>query len=205
MTEQSNKFDAHAKDWDRNNMHHLRSVAIAESMQHLIPFNKSMAVLEYGAGTGLLSFLLHDQFKTITLMDNSVGMVDVCNDKIRSLQLNNVNAVVHDLEKEVYSQTFDIIYFQMVLHHIENTTKALKNMHAILNTNGWLSIADLYTEDGTFHGEGEKVHHGFNPDELKEILEITGFYNIKYQPCFEIKRDNGKTYPIFILVAQKCN
>jgi tRNA (cmo5U34)-methyltransferase len=199
----NNEFDARAKDWDKNNIHHLRSVAIAERMQRMMPLDQTMTALEYGAGTGILSFLLCDQFSKITLMDNSEGMIDVCKGKIAQYKVNNIQALVHDLEKQEYAGAVDVIYSQMVLHHVENVVFMINQMYGILNVSGWLSISDLYEEDGTFHEAGAKVHPGFNPADLKHLLEKCGFSNIKYEPCFEMKKDNGKIYPVFILVAQK--
>ncbi len=199
----NNKFDDRAKDWDKNNIHHLRSVAIAERMQWMMPLDKTMTALEYGAGTGILSFLLCEQFSKITLMDNSEGMIDVCKEKIASCGVTNIEALVHDLEKQEYVGSVDVIYSQMVLHHVENVEYLINSMYGILNASGWLSIVDLYEEDGTFHEVDAKVHYGFNPEDLKHLIEKCGFTNVKYEPCFEMKRDNGKIYPIFILVAQK--
>jgi hypothetical protein len=66
-----------------------------------------------------------------------------------------------------------------------------------------LAIADLYTEDGSFHGPDVNVHLGFDPVKLTEIFRNAGFKNIEYQKCFEVKRDSGVKYPVFLLVGQK--
>jgi ubiquinone/menaquinone biosynthesis C-methylase UbiE len=196
-------FDSRAKEWDSNNIHHVRSVAVAERISKLIPLNPSMTALEYGAGTGILSFLMSDKFSKITLLDSSVGMIDVCKEKITSSGISNMDAQVIDLEVDQYDSKIDIVYSQMTFHHIANVYHVVESMYGVLNVNGWLSIVDLYQEDGTFHEHGEKVHHGFDPDNLVQILSDVGFLNIKYETCFEMKKSNGRIYPIFILVAQK--
>ncbi|MEI8115879.1 MAG: class I SAM-dependent methyltransferase, partial [Bacteroidia bacterium] len=61
------EFDARAREWDKDKMHTNRSVAIATELEKRIPLNSSMKALEYGAGTGILSFLLKDKFSDITL------------------------------------------------------------------------------------------------------------------------------------------
>jgi len=66
-----NEFDIKAAEWDNNPIHWDRSRAIVEDMIKRIPLNKEMTALEYGAGTGIASFLLKDYLKEITLMDNS--------------------------------------------------------------------------------------------------------------------------------------
>jgi len=44
--------------------------------------NKKLNALDFGCGTGLLSFKLKDFFKTITLTDNSEGMISVLQEKV---------------------------------------------------------------------------------------------------------------------------
>ena len=65
------EFDARAREWDNDQQHVDRSVAIAAEIEKRITFKQGMKALEYGAGTGLLSFLLKDRFAEIVLMDNS--------------------------------------------------------------------------------------------------------------------------------------
>ena len=71
-------FDSRAREWDKDKMHMERSVAIAAVLEKMIPLSHSMKALEYGAGTGILSFLLKDKFSEITLMDSSQVMINVC-------------------------------------------------------------------------------------------------------------------------------
>ena len=65
------EFDAKAQEWDKDQMHVDRANVIAAKMQEIIPMNNSMRAMEFGTGTGLLSFCLKDKLKHITLIDNS--------------------------------------------------------------------------------------------------------------------------------------
>ncbi|GIT22199.1 MAG: hypothetical protein CM1200mP40_18810 [Gammaproteobacteria bacterium] len=47
-------------------------------------------------------------------------------------------------KKDVLS---DLIIFDMVLHHISSPTKTFKDSSALLNENGYLLIADLFSHD----------------------------------------------------------
>jgi 2-polyprenyl-3-methyl-5-hydroxy-6-metoxy-1,4-benzoquinol methylase len=91
----------------------------------------------------------------------------------------------------------------MVLHHVNDYEAIIYTFYSMLNPGGYLAIADLYTEDGSFHGHNVKVHLGFDPEKLTEILRIAGFKNIEHKTCFEVKRESGVKYPVFLLVAQK--
>ena len=70
-----NEFDSKAREWDMNQMHWERSEAVAQQLIEMVPLSKKMKALEFGAGTGILSFLLHDHLSEIVLMDNSKEMV----------------------------------------------------------------------------------------------------------------------------------
>ena len=59
-------FDEKARSWDSNPTHSKRSAAIAENLQKRLTVNKDMAALDFGAGTGILSFILADHIGTIT-------------------------------------------------------------------------------------------------------------------------------------------
>jgi len=197
------EFDARAREWDKDKMHMDRSVAIATELEKMIPIHSGMKALEYGAGTGLLSFLLKDRFSEITLMDNSQEMIKVCAEKTEFYQTNHILPIWFDLEHKDFDDHFDIIYNQMVLHHVNDYEAIIYTFYSMLNPEGYLAIADLYSEDGSFHGPDVKVHLGFDPEKLSEILKIAGFKNIEYKTVFEVKRESGVKYPVFLLVCQK--
>jgi tRNA (cmo5U34)-methyltransferase len=196
-------FNARAREWDKDKMHMERSLAIAAELEKRIPLNPAMKALEYGAGTGILSFLLKDKLSEITLMDNSSEMIKVCEEKVEYFKAYHIKPICYDLVHHEYSEKFDIIYNQMVLHHVNDIEPILQKFYSLLNTKGYLAIADLYPEDGSFHGPEVKVHWGFDPDDLIKILQKTGFKHAEYKTCFEVKRVSGKVFPIFLLIAQK--
>lgn len=196
-------FDNRAREWDNDKKHIDRSEAIAAELEKMVPLHPSMKALEYGAGTGLLSFLLKDRFAEITLMDNSQEMIKVCKEKAEFYGTNHIRPLWFDLEHKDYDHHFDIIYNQMVLHHVNDYETIIHTFHSMLNPEGYLAIADLYPEDGSFHGPDVKVHLGFDPEKLTEIFRNAGFTNIEHQTCFEVKRDSGAKYPVFLLVGQK--
>ena len=105
-------FDARARKWDKDKMHMERSAAIARDLENMIPLNPSMKALEYGAGTGILSFLLKEHFSDITLMDSSQEMIKVCIEKCEYHQTNHIHPIWFDLEHTNFDDKFDIIYNQ---------------------------------------------------------------------------------------------
>ena len=201
------EFDAKARDWDKNQRYIDRSEAVAKAMLQLIPIQDGMKALEYGSGTALLSFALKDKFSEITLMDNSREMTLVTEEKIAEQQVSNMKPLFFDLEKDEYQGDYDIIYNQMVMHHVGDIGLMFSKFHALLSPGGYIAIADLYSEDGSFHGEGFTGHLGFDVENLAGILLKSGFHNIKHQQCYSISKthENGEVaeYPIFLMVASK--
>jgi tRNA (cmo5U34)-methyltransferase len=202
-----NEFDLKASEWDQNPMHWHRSAAIANEIKSLIPLNADMTALEYGAGTGIASFLLKDYLKEITLMDSSAEMVRITEEKISSSGVTNLKALKFDLEHETYSNgIFDLIFTQMVLHHIEDVDSIIGKFRRLLKKGGYLAIADLYEEDGSFHGEGFTGHFGFNVDKMAKIIEGNSFGNTVHKTCFVIERKVNETefkqYEVFIVIAK---
>jgi 2-polyprenyl-3-methyl-5-hydroxy-6-metoxy-1,4-benzoquinol methylase len=202
-----NDFDAKAKDWDNNPAIVERAVKIAEAIRKTVDFSRISTGFEYGSGTGLLSFNLSSSLKEIVLADSSIGMLEVLNTKISKTGIKNMRPMLLDLEKgELVGDKFDIIYTQMTLHHIPDTGRLLTKFYGMLNNGGYLCIADLYSEDGSFHGEGFSGHRGFEPEELKANMQKIGFSRINYGECHRMKKDVGgidRSFPIFLLTGRK--
>lgn len=200
-------FDSVASTWDENPMHLDRSKAVALKMQEKILLKSEMKALEYGAGTGILSFLLSENLGHITMIDSSAGMVKVMEEKVATRNASNLLPICLDLEKERTNAKFDLIFNQMVLHHIYDVNAIFEKFYGMLLPGGHLAIADLYPEDGSFHGGDFDGHLGFDPEKLKELLLLKGFTHVEYEHCYSVERKNpdgsSRFYPIFLLIASK--
>jgi hypothetical protein len=77
----------------------------------------------------------------------------------------------------------------------------------MLNPNGTIAIADLYSEDGSFHDEGFSGHKGFNIEDLTLILNKCNFQVSSVEQCFVIDRKISEEvtnqYPVFLLIANR--
>lgn len=200
-------FDTQAKDWDTDPKKTERAIAFADEITNYIKPNKTWNALEFGCGTGLLSFQLKNYFNTITLTDTSVGMLNVLKDKIKKSNITNFKPLQIDvLEDNINIEPFNVIYTLMTLHHITNLNKILSIFNSLLKTNGYLCIADLVKEDGSFHYEYPDFdgHNGFDKKDLSEFLTANGFKVEYYNICFEIKKESeNKTYPLFLMICKK--
>lgn len=144
-------FDDYAKNWDTDNRIN-RAKIIASEIGNSLEIDENYSAMEFGCGTGLVSFNLVNKFEKITLIDSSKGMIDILNSKISKYKVNNMVANHSDIYNEnSVKEKFDVIYNSMVLHHICNITTIIKIFYELLNSDGYLCIVDLNEEDGRFH------------------------------------------------------
>lgn len=200
-------FDSKARQWDENPVFVERGRKIAEAIRKQVALTPDMSALDYGCGTGLLSFPLKDALGQITLKDTSTGMLEVLREKIAAQGVANMTVRQTDLTAEpLPDERYDLIYSSMTLHHIPDTDKILQVFHDLLNKGGKLCLADLDKEDGSFHGIEIDVHHGFDRAALAAKAERAGFRNIRFDTVFEIVKDTdggSRAYPVFLMTAER--
>jgi len=201
-------FDDRAKAWDSNTKKEKRARTVANAIRAAVDIKPGMSALEVGCGTGLLSFALQEDFVSITLTDTSQGMLDVLSEKIKASKAANMHPVRLDLSVDpLPAQKFPVTYSLMVLHHIHDTDGILRRFYDILEPGGWLVVADLDKEDGSFHTDGSTdVHHGFDRDRLQKRVEAAGFTDVRFSNAYGIKKMINKekrNFPIFLMTARK--
>lgn len=203
----ANHFDARARQWDDNPVFQDRGLKIANAVRKAVPLRRDMNALDYGCGTGLLSFPLKDELATILLADSSSGMLEVVAEKIAAQGVGNMTPMKLDLLTDpAPTQKFDLIVTAMTLHHVPDTDHILRVFHDLLNPGGYLCIADLDQEDGSFHGPEVDVYHGFDQADLGRRTTLAGFSDVQFQTVFTItkERETGtQDYPVFLMTAQR--
>lgn len=195
-------FDARAESWDDAGKL-KRATDVAAAIRRAVPLSRSMKALEYGAGTGLLSFCLRDELGPITLADSSAGMRAVAERKIAAANISNMRVIDLDLTQDpVPSDRYDLIFSMMTLHHVPDVPRVLADFRSLLNQGGWLCHADLDAEDGSFHGPEVDVHHGFDRRTVREWLISAGFTGVSVDDCCDIEH-GGHRYSIFLAACRK--
>jgi 2-polyprenyl-3-methyl-5-hydroxy-6-metoxy-1,4-benzoquinol methylase len=134
-------------------------------------------------------------------------MLEVVDEKIAAQGVTNMTTLQLDLMADpAPTQRFDLIVTAMTLHHVPNTDRILSIFHDLLNSGGYLCIADLDQEDGSFHGPEIDVHHGFDRAALSRRTVQAGFAAMQFQTVFSIakERDSGtQDYPVFLMTARR--
>lgn len=200
------RFDSLAATWDVDPVHIARTHDVARHLRERIQL-AGRRVLEVGAGTGLLSFALSEDVGSVLAVDPSPGMVSVLVNKIRQSGSGNIQALRCGDDLVGLDGLFDVVMLQMALHHVQDVQAFLVRAASILAPGGFLAIADLDTEDGTFHGpEVADIHLGFDRVQLVNQISLTGLEPVSIETAHVMRRtsDAGeKDYPIFLVVARK--
>ena len=195
-------FDARAATWDEDPAKRARAESVAAVLRRRVDLSRRPRALEFGAGTGLLSFELVDELGSALLVDTSEGMLAVADAKIAKAGAAHLATRRIDLVSEDLGESgFDLVYSMMTLHHVPDTHAILRKLRGLLAPGGALAIADLDAEDGSFHGAGVDVHHGFDRAELGADLTTAGFRDITFDTCFELTRAD-RVYPVFLVTAR---
>ena len=195
-------FDERAATWDDDPAKWERARDVAAAIDAALDLRGDERLLEYGAGTGLVTQALRAKVGPVTLADTSEGMRRVIHDKIAAGAITDATVWDVDLETTDAPDTrFDLIVTVMTLHHIDDVRAVLSRFRRLLPSAGHLCVVDLeHDEHGAFHGPDADVHHGFERTELTEALEAAGFADIVFEVCHTIERHGG-TFPVFLATA----
>ncbi len=200
-------FDQEAATWDSHPYRIERARVIAQGIRADVPVTPQMTAFEYGCGTGLLSFALQPYLGQITLADSSSGMLAVLDEKIASAGIHNMTSLKVDLVTDPLPEVkVQLIYTLMTLHHIPETGKVLEGFYHLLESPGYLCIADLDQEDGSFHGPEFTGHKGFDRAELGRQVREIGFREVYFRTIYETPRQvegGTKSFPLFLMTAVK--
>jgi len=204
------RFDEAASGWEDNPQRVALAREVAEAIHQAIPLAGTMRVLEYGCGTGLISRALSRLVLKIMAVDTSPQMLEVLNRKAGEEKIGNIETRVHDLTRQpLPDKDFDLIMCSMTLHHIPDIETLLRRFFAALKPGGYLALADLLTEDGSFHDDNRGVaHHGIDPEALRAMLAKNGGLDIVVQEIYTIEKKQAadarlKRYPVFLATCRK--
>jgi SAM-dependent methyltransferase len=197
-------FDERARDWDTPERK-ARAEAVAGAIRTAVPLSRSIRTIEVGAGTGLLGLALAGEVGDLVLAEPSRGMLEVIHEKLARGRAPRVSALAYDLLADPPPpEPFDLVISLLVLHHLQDTDGALAAILRLLRPSGWMAIADLDAEDGSFHGpDAEGIHHqGFERAAITSTARRLGFEDVDVRTATELERD-GRRYPLFLLTGRR--
>lgn len=198
------RFDNAAAQWDMGDTRQNIASAVFQTLSSRIALLKSMDIMDFGAGTGLLSFKIVPLVRSVVGVDLSTKMLDQISAK--NTEAVKVTPLCQDICVNPLHEQFHGIVSSMAMHHVEDTALLFKTFYTHLKKDGFIAIADLEAEDGTFHSHGNEgvYHHGFDRDTLRATIENAGFSHVRFHHAITIDKES-QSYPIFLVTAIKEN
>ncbi len=199
---QTDHFAHKSKSWDMSSRRVKNAQSISDSILNNIKLNDDMVLMDFGAGTGLLSYFVAPKVGTIVAVDNSPSMLEQFREKSSEFDCKT-EIIQKDLSRETIEREFDGIISSMTAHHLEDIPALFSKFYTMTKSGGFIAIADLDSEDGTFHSDDTGVHHhGFDRDILRDMAEDAGFGNIKFDTVSTINKPH-RDFTVFLMTAIK--
>jgi 2-polyprenyl-3-methyl-5-hydroxy-6-metoxy-1,4-benzoquinol methylase len=202
-------FDAVAEKWDEEPRRVKVAEDVAAAIRQEVPLTPEMAALDYGCGSGLVTLGLQPLVRRITGADSSKGMLDVLQRKVRERGIANVETAFLDLEQQgSLNGSYDLIVSSMTMHHVRDVHALIVSLVNSLNRGGWLAVADLQAEDGSFHEDPTGVQHGgFEADFLRSEFSKAGLEEVRVTTAATIdkpgKSAGHRQFPVLLCVGRK--
>jgi tRNA (cmo5U34)-methyltransferase len=198
-------FKEKSKGWDKNSLRVQNAEAIAQKIVKNINLTREMTVMDLGAGTGLLSYVIAPHVEKIVAIDNSPSMLEALKEKLPLFESEVVTKEINimNYENSDAYDAYDAIVSSMTIHHIEDIQALFTKLYTLLSTGGSMALADLDSEDGSFHSDNNGVFHfGFDREILKNMALASGFANITFETVNTIEKPHNR-YSVFLMCAQK--
>jgi len=209
QTDEKRDFDAKAATWDEEPRRVKLASEVTAAIRNEIPLSRHMTALDYGCGSGLVTLGIQPHVGRIIGADSSQGMLDVLARKVQKQGIANVSTRLIDLAaQDRLEGRFDLIVSSMTLHHVADTAALVSAFVQALNPGGWLALADLETEDGSFHDDQTGVcHHGFDRGFMQGVLTESGCSDVRVVPAATVRKktleEKERLYPIFLAVGKR--
>lgn len=166
-------FNNLAEDWDRINREIMGDFDLTAALLELMP--DCDTAVDLGCGTGVVMAGLKRKAKRLIGVDGSPRMLELARrrfsgDESVSLRIGELDHLpLADGEAQ-------FACLNMVLHHLSHPDAALREIHRILAPGAWLVVTDFDKHEmEAMRTEYGDRWLGFSPDEIKTILNRTGF------------------------------
>eukprot|EP00439_Symbiodinium_sp_Y106_P067939 s2129_g11.t1 len=196
----NSSFDARAASWDTPEK--LQRVAwVGDQIRGRPWFRQGREAmgrcLDFGCGTGLLSFELKESCSHVTGLDASSGMLKVMQEKIEIAGLSSKMAATQGPLNVLGS--FDTIVSLLCIHHIRDCESQLCELATHLSPSGRIVVIDFEATENArlFHKKSETrgdhyEHDGLQADALHGWLTSAGLQSVEvHRVPFEKARAEG--------------
>lgn len=197
----TDKFEMIANIYDTSERIQIAKVSSDAIREYLVDA-KSKKAIDFGCGTGLVGMSLLNDFNSMLFLDTSQNMINQIKQKISDLNIQNVDTLCFDFEKEGQSNLHpDYIFMAQVLFHINDVELVLSRLYDVLNVGGHLLIVDFNKNEEIV---SDMVHNGFDQVKLTDIMTKIGYRDIQSKTFYTgSKIFMNHDASLFIIDSQK--
>jgi 2-polyprenyl-3-methyl-5-hydroxy-6-metoxy-1,4-benzoquinol methylase len=195
-------FSDKAAAWDTLPVPQQISEGVFRALIAAVDVGADDVVLDFGAGTGLLTGKIAPRVKRVLAVDVSQAMLAQLAQK-PELQ-GKVEVHCQNLFDTPLGAQADVVVSAMAMHHVDDTAALTRALFAHTKPGGRVALADLDSEDGTFHPQGAVgvFHAGFDRAAFGAALAAAGFVDVGFVTACTVTKE-GRAYPIFLATAAR--
>lgn len=170
-------FDEVAHQWDEMRKTFFSSV-VRERAISVAEVQPERLAADVGAGTGFITQGLVQRGLRVIAVDQSGVMIREMRKRFRGVEA--VDCRVGEAERLPIGDEFvDYVFANMLLHHVENPSVAIREMVRILKPSGVVVVTDLDEHDFDFlRTEHHDLWMGFKRDDVKRWFTDAGLKDV---------------------------
>ncbi|ORX23733.1 SAM-dependent methyltransferase [Thermoanaerobacterium sp. PSU-2] len=174
-------FDSIAGEWDEIRKKYfdddIRNIAIERSN---IKNKGGLIVADIGTGSGFMALELSKYAREVVGIDVSDEMLKYAKQTAENAGINNIIFLKGSMEQiPIIDDSIDVVFSNMVLHHVENPFKGIMEIHRILKPGGMLILTDVMKHSSEWaRFEMYDRWLGFNLEDIEKRLIHSNFKEI---------------------------
>lgn len=169
-----------------------------------------MRVADIGCGTGYLTKALAERAEEVMAVDASREMLNVARREMGKAGLHNIRFLQGAAEElPLSSDHYDLVFANMLLHHLSDPGEALREFCRILKPGGQVILTDVEEHRHTWvKQEKSDLWLGFHAEELTDWFGEAGFVEAKVEKlgcdCFTTGSQGQSAHiPIILATGKK--
>lgn len=171
--------------WDALRQETFGEAFAFEAFLALLP--QEWTVVDLGAGTGFLLPALARNFQHVVAIEPTPAMLECARQRVADRQLDNVSFQQEDLSQlSLREQSCDLATACLVLHHVADPAKAIRETFRVLRPGGWLLLIEQAAHElAGFREQMQDRLWGFEPQALCREVTNCGFDGVRPLPLRE--------------------